>query len=482
MRRLLLLATAAAVGFVALLQTDAPEATVPEFSAAEDAVLEGAVASPSVWYCPWVEAGDVVDSDVILATEPDADVTVTLLDPLANAEPAEAEFGLIGPGATALSTGSVLRVGESPAIVELSNGPATVVSMSFTDGFVSADECVVSVPKIWYLTGGSTKTGTITRLRLFNPFADNAEVSITAYSEFGLDLVAELDGFDIAGRSWTTIDVGDYLEFRDELSFAITTNQGLVIPALVRSDDRGEGWWPGVAPADTWTFPIATAGDLASSVAVTSAGEEDVIVAVDIVTEDGTIRNAREVVLDAASPALIPLSDLAAPPFGLRVRATAPIAASVLAVAPEAEEEGGEGVADTATTVPDETTTTVSDDETTTTVIDEPFVAGLAGTVGSSRPSSEWIVPVDTIPGSETTLWILNPGTEPVSVDYQQLGEVEDPIRATIEVPAESTRGLAVEVGIGIYGYTVSASGPVSVGWDIVGDRGVALVSGIPVQ
>ena len=61
---------------------------------------------------------------------------------------------------------------------EVTNGPATVASMSYADSFISADQCLVSVPKIWYLTGGSTKTGTITRLRLFNPFADNAEVTI----------------------------------------------------------------------------------------------------------------------------------------------------------------------------------------------------------------------------------------------------------------------------------------------------------------
>ena len=479
MRRTLLLVIAGVLGFVALLQAAPEPAASPAFSTTDDTVPEGAVASPSVWYCPWVEAGDVVDSDVVVASEPDADVTLTLLDPLANAEPAVTTFSLIGPGATARSTGNILRVGESPAIVEISNGPASTNSMSFSDGFVAADECLVSVPKIWYLTGGSTKTGTLTRLRLFNPFADNAEVTITAYSEFGLDLVAELDGLDVAGRSWTTIDIGDYLQFRDELSFTVTTTQGLVIPALIRSDDRGEGWWPGVAPADTWEFPTATVGELAPFIAVSSAGDDDIVVSVDIVTESGTTRGAREIVLDSSSPALIPVADLAAPPFGVRVRATSPIAASVLGLVPEADVEGGEG--GTGDEPADTTTTTVAD-ETTTTVVEEIFIDGLAGTVGSSRPSSSWIVPIDTIPGSETTMWIMNSGVDPVSVDYEQLGEVEDPIQATIEIPAESVYGISVEVGIGVYGYRIGASGPVSVAWQIVGDRGAALVAGVPIQ
>lgn len=477
MRRIILLAIAGVLGFFGLVQVAPTAEEGPNFGTVEVAIPDGAVASPSVWYCPWVEAGDIVDSDVIVATEPDVDVNVTLLDPLANAEPTSAAFHLIGPGATALATGEALRVGESPAIVEISNGPATAAAMEFADAFIASDQCIVSVPKIWYLTGGSTKTGTITRLRLFNPFADNAEVTVTAYSEFNLDLVAELDGFDVAGRSWATIDIETYLPFRDELAFTVTSNQGLVIPALVRSDDRGEAWWPGVAPAETWEFPIVTAGDLAPSIAVMSAGDDEIVVSVDIVTEEGTVRNAREIVVDSSAPGLIPLSDLAAPPFGVRLRATAPIAASAVATVPQDDVEGGDG------SVADETTTTTVDESTSTTeVTEEDFVTGLAGTVGSARASSSWIVPVDTVPGSETTLWIMNSGVDPVSVTYSQLGEVEYTLADTIEVPGESILGIPVDVGIGIYGYGVVADRPVSVAWEISGKQGVALTAGVPSQ
>ena len=137
MRRLILLAIAALVGFFALVQTEPPATGGPNFGAVDVTIPDGAVASPSVWYCPWVEAGDIVDSDVIVATEPDVDVNVTLLDPLANADPTSVDFRVIGPGATAFSTGEALRVGESPAIVEISNGPATVASMQYADAFIS---------------------------------------------------------------------------------------------------------------------------------------------------------------------------------------------------------------------------------------------------------------------------------------------------------------------------------------------------------
>jgi hypothetical protein len=474
MRRILLLALAGCLGIIGLIQVDTPPSEPPVWGAID--VTDpgsGASASPSAWYCPWIEAGDIVDSDVIVATVPDVDVGVTLLHPISNEVPGTVETNIVGPGAAAIATGDVLRVGESPGIVEISNGPAAAVTMQYSDGFVSADDCVASVPKVWYLAGGSTKTGTITRLRLFNPFADNAEVTVTAFSEFGLDLIPELDGFDVEGRSWTTIDIEPYLPFRDELAFTVTTNTGLVIPALIRSDDRGEGVWRGTAPSDTWEFPIVTAGGLDPYIAVMSAGDDSIVVSVDIVGLDGTIRNAREVTVDSSSPALIPLSDLAAAPFGVRVNATSPVAAAAIALVPTGEGDDDLGEE------PDASTTTLAGDDTSTTV-PEAFVKGLAGTGGSARRSAEWIVPLDTLPGSTTTIWIMNSGAEPATASYAALGEDEYAAEETIDIPSESIVGIDVEVGIGYYGYRISASLPVSVAWDIAGDRGVGLAPGIP--
>ena len=234
--------------------------------------------------------------------------------------------------------------------------------------------------------------------------------------------------------------------------------------------------WPGSAPAETWDFPIASAGGLEPSIAVMSAGDDGIVVTVDIVTEDGVILNAREISIDSNAPALIPLSDLAAAPFGVRVRATAPVAASVLAVVPAEDTEGGEG----GEAPPEETTsTTTADASTTTAATEESFVRGLAGTIGSSHPSSEWILPLDTLPGSETTVWIMNSGTEPARAQVGPIGDVDYEDFVSVEVPAESILGIPVDVGIGIYGYTVNADRPVSVAWAIAGNRGVALASGV---
>lgn len=477
MRRVILILLAGFAAVVGLIQVAPPAPDVPDFAAADVIEPDGAVSSGSTWYCPWVEAGDVVDTDVIVATDVDVDVDLTLLDPLTNEAPTITSYSVVGPGAAGVDTGAILRRGESPALVEISDGPAAAASLAWGDALLSGDRCTVSVPKVWYLTGGTTKVGSFTELRLFNPFADNAEVTVTAYSDFGVDIVAELDGLDVAGRSWTTIDMAQRLPFRDELAFTVTATKGLVIPALIRTDDRGEAMWPGSAPSETWDFPIVTTGGLEPFISVLSAGEDQILVSVDILTEDGSVRNAREITIDAGMPALIPVSDLASAPFGVRLRATAPIAASVFAIVPTDEPDGGEGE------LPGDETSTSTTEDATTTLVDEDdvFIRGLAGTIGIATPASGWIVPLDTLPQNETTMWIFNAGADTVTVEVEPLGDFEfGADQQIITVDPGSIYGVEVEVGIGVYGYHVTADGPVSVSWEISGDRGAALVAGIP--
>lgn len=479
MRRILLLVFASAIVVVGVNQIAPAPQQVPEFGGVEVAEPDGAVATRSTWYCPWVEAGDIQDTDILISTDVDVDVKFTLFDPLTNSDPTEAELSIVGPGAGVLDTGTVLRRGESPAVVEISDGPAAVASLAYSQATLAGDRCVVSVPKLWYLTGGTTRIGSFTEIRLFNPFAEGAEVTIIGYSEFGVDVVAELEAFDIAPRSWTTIDMARYLPLRDELVVTISMNKGTVIPVMVRTDDRGQAVWPGSAPSTTWDFPIVTTGGLEPSIAVFSGGDEPVLVSIDIMTEDGLIRNAREVTIEPKLPALIPLADLAAAPFGVHVRASSPIAASVIVVAPPDEVDGGEGE------LPEEGETTSSTEDATTTgsQVQEVFIRGLAGTTGIARPASSWIVPLDTLPNNTTIIWVLNGGVDAVTVEFQPLGEVDFAGREQqIVVAPGSIAGIQVEVGIGIFGYHVSASGPVSVAWEIFGDSGAAIVSGIPDQ
>jgi hypothetical protein len=113
-------------------------------------------------------------------------------------------------------------------------------------------------------------------------------------------------------------------------------------------------------------------------------------------------------------------------------------------------------------------------------ITEEDFVRGLAGTVGAPSTSTTWIVPLDTLLESETTLWVMNNTDVPASASLLPLGETELPdIEITIQ--PGSIVGVPVDVGVGTFGFTVTSDRLVSVAWDITGPRGVAFVSGIAV-
>ena len=139
MRGLILLVLAGLVAVVGLNQIAPPPDPVPDFGIVDIVEPDGAVASPSVWYCPWVEAGDVVDTDVMVATDVNVDVALTLLDPLTNEEPSVSEYSIIGPGAAGVDTGLILRRGESPALVEISDDPAAAATLEWGASLLSGD-------------------------------------------------------------------------------------------------------------------------------------------------------------------------------------------------------------------------------------------------------------------------------------------------------------------------------------------------------
>jgi len=473
MRKILLSVLAAVVVVAGVIQV-APEADpAPEFELAQAEQIDEAEASPTVWYCPWITASDVLESTISVATQADASILMTLLDPLANAEPTVFPFDLQSDSATGISTGVLLRKGESPAVVEISNGPAAATSIQFADGLVSADKCTVSVPNEWYLPGGSTKTGSFTQLRLFNPFADNAEVEITAHSEFNLDLIPDFAQIDVPGRSWTTIDFEPFLPFRDELSIKVTTTTGLVIPVMIRTDEHGEATWNGSTPSQAWEFPVVSPGKLVPSIAVVTAGQDDVTVSFDIVTESGIIVDAREITLDSTAPALVSLEDLAVAPYGVRVRATAPIVATVVASVPDVSEVG-------AGSLDDATPSTTAPETDTTVATEEDFARGLAATTGIPELSASWIIPIETFPGSDTTLWMMNSGVDVATVTVVALSEDEFLSEETVQIAPGTIVAISVPGGIGVFGYRLASDTPISAAWEIVGDKGVALVAGIP--
>jgi hypothetical protein len=138
---------------------------------------------------------------------------------------------------------------------------------------------------------------------------------------------------------------------------------------------------------------------------------------------------------------------------------------------PGDEPDTGDG---TTTTVVGETTTSIP-------LTQDEFIRGLAGTVGAAAPATQWIVPFDTVLDGETTVWIMNGGAEVASVTVQPLAENETPPFEVVVEPG-TILPIVVDPGVGTFGFSLTSTVPISVGWDVVSERGVALFAGVTAQ
>ncbi len=457
MRRLLLLVVAGALAVVAvtLPRPEAPEG--PSFTGA--AVIDDiAGAQGSVWYCPWMNAGAIRDAYLMLGTVPNVEVEVTLPSPVPNEDADRALSTILGPGAEALEVASIVRRGDAPGFVEFDDGPAAVSAVVTSDSIVTGDRCVASVPKLWHLPGGTTRPGRLTTLRLFNPFPEAAKVTVAGTSEFGEVGLVGLTSLDVPGRVWEDIDLNEIVPLLDDLSLTVSAEEGLVIPSLVVSTDLDEASWPGTGLSPVWEFPVVTQTGLVPSLIISNPGDAEAQIEVDVYTSEGSVEAVRTAVAAPRTPVRIEIGDLADRFFAIRVRASEPVSAVVVA------EDLVQSVAEEA-----------QDPE-------EVVAQRIAGTVGVPEPANRWLL---TGPGgvrtATSTMWIMNSGANPVTVSILPLGS-QSGTADKVQLEGGTVRRVVLSQASGVSGYLLEAQSPISAAWSIEAGDGVAFVSGISID
>ena len=458
-RRALLLALAMVTGLLALAVPRPASPEEPTFTGPAT-VEEDAVPASTVWYCPWLAADATRDGWLMLSTTTSTDVEITIPNEVPNVEPTVELLSYTGAKAEPIDVGALVRRGPAPAYVEFSAGPAAVaavVTEDLADGstLVTGDRCTSSVPKLWHLPGGTTREGRRSTLRLFNPFPDQAKVTVTGTSEFGEVGLVDLAAVDVPGRSWVTVDLNELVSLIETLSLTITADQGVVIPSMVVASDVDEASWPGTGLATTWEFPAARQTGLTPRVVVSNPGTAPVTVEVDVYSQDEWVESARAVEVPPATPVSIPVDDLITGVFGLRVRASDPVSAVLIAEDISTRDDG--------------TPSSEAADR-------------VAGTVGAPTPQRRWLLPgPGSLPTAASAVWVLNSGPERVTVTLQPLGiDVMDPQKVVVR--GNRIVRIVLPQGSDVYGYEVSAPQPVSAAWTVESGNGVAFVAGTGVE
>jgi hypothetical protein len=459
MKRIFALALVAAAAYAAFV-LPAPSAPAgPDFAGPEQRE-SAASAAASVWYCTWAASGALRDSTVMIAANAPVTASLTLPQQIVGENPDTDQVKLNSAGATALSVGDIVRRGDTPLFVEFDDGPAAVAVVVETDSLLSGDGCLARIAKVWELPGGTTRQGRTTTLRLFNPFPELAKVTVSGTSESGETGLVDLQSIDIPGRTWQDIALNELIPLRNDLSFTVTTSEGFVVPSLVVAGTTDEASWPGVAPATYWEFPVATiSSDFAPSLMLSNTGGDSVTAVIDVYTAEGAIADAREVTVDPSIPKRVDLSDLADGAMAVRVRTGGPVSAVVLAEeTPVADLSVGD------------TEQQSSEDQT---VADR-----IAGTVGATKPATKWLLPgLQAVAGADSTVWLLNTGTDAATVVLQPLGAGTLPTTKQ-SVAAGTVLGVPLGYDEAVGGYYIESTAPISVAWSAEEEKGIMFVAG----
>lgn len=436
MKRLIWLALIVALALTAAALRE-PETTLVTFR--PNIIAEGQEAAAGVWYCPWLQSSFERAGSVVAAATVPATASFTFPNPEPGQEADTVSLDVAGPGAVALTMTDVAVRGSVPGFVEFSEGPSGAGVLIESDTTVSADSCIASQPKIWYLTGGSTAQDESLTLRLFNPFPEVSIVTAAAVSEFGPEPLPDFDAIPVPPRSFVDLTLDEELRLRESISVTVIAAEGIVIPAFAIANPEDEAFWTGTGLSTRWEFPVVRGGAIEPQLALTNPGTAAATIEIDVFTPDGPTLSARSEVIAPETPLLISLGDLSDSAFGIRVRSDEAIAATVVA-------KGG----------------------------------GLAGTTGVSQPSNRWLAPgagaaVDGV----TSLWVMNSGDEPATATVQPLSTSALAVDK-IALPPGTIRQVIVEDPDSI-GYLIDSLTPISIAWSVRSDEGIAFSSAIAV-
>ena len=431
-----------AIGLLGILAWTAPSPPSAESAPATTTTTVPEVeAAAGFSSCPWAVASDAEDTFFGLVAIPPTDVLLTF--PLSGDIRATAADSLPGPGATSMRLGQSLAQGLAPATVEFSDSPGASASLVSGSSRFSGAVCPSSTPKVWHLPGGSTEAGDRLILQLYNPFSEDANITVQAYSDIGPEPAPDLEALTVSARSWQSFDLHNQFPARELLGLIVEASVGNVVPALVMEvEEVGEALWTGLGQAEIWELPLVREEGLRGELVVANDGPDQVTYEVDLVLEGGTEFAISTRTVDPLSQDRLPLVDLAEASFGIRVRADGPVAAVARA-------EGN----------------------------------GYAVIPGAAASSAQWLLPgFGAHPDAEYRAWLINPGTSSLTVTLSAVsssGLASSPEK--VSVPAESLRGSAID-RLQMFALIAEAPGPFTIAFSAhLPDGDTAFVEAVPI-
>ncbi len=280
--------------------------------------------------------------------------------------------------------------------------------------------CETEASASWYLPGVSTAGGGQARIALANPFEADAAVSVSLYTEAGIETPELLKNLAVPGRSVRIVELNDHAPERQDLGAVITARAGRIVAEGWQTVDPAVGDVDGITlaklvsqPTTSWTVPWLQGGDTEAWAWVLNPSDRAAALEITVHTPNG------------GSP-LADMADASVPPRSLQ-------RVDLRGVLPEDMAQGAVTVA-SGNGVP----IVVS----TATVVRSGDVArtGFAIQLGEVAPDAGWAIMTGPNEGRNEALHLVNPTASPAVVDVTVVAEL------SVHGP-EAFRGLTVPAG-----------------------------------
>ncbi|MBI2168764.1 MAG: hypothetical protein HYU28_04575 [Actinobacteria bacterium] len=215
------------------------------------------------WYCAEGTSNDGgrADETVVIANagEQPLEAVVTVL--LGDAPPARRALEVAPRSRAELRIADLAKVEEPGVVVEVFGGSAAVEHVVRAAGDLAAAPCARRPTTQWLFAGGATLKDVSDTLALFNPFDDDAVVDMTFFTEDGVVQPEALQAFVVPGRSRVSVPVQDHVLRKEIAAAELRTRTGRIVAERSIQWDgttgrRGLGLYLGAnETAESWTFP-----------------------------------------------------------------------------------------------------------------------------------------------------------------------------------------------------------------------------------
>lgn len=333
-------------------------------------------------------------------------------------------------------------------------------------GLVAARCSKVASPE-WYFAEGSSALGFEQRLAIYNPFPDEAVVSISLYTPKGEQGNANLaEGRAVPAGETIEVELNEFIRQQRFVGMSVRANRGRVIAWRVMTtdgEDRPEGTQytlGATTPADTWHFPEGALEEgVDERISLLNPTDEEAIATLSLSTATESVQPPRlvEIVIPPNSLLPIPLREF---------------------VGGTQRNVGGAGVVVRTTSGQVVAERTV--------YYETDLLSGVASEVGIVQPSTRWFLGPAVVKPATDSVVLLNAGAEQATVSLSLLSTDGGPLEPAPLQNLTIKGGTRLKLPIGEWTRGKNISVLVTSDEDVVAERfgsgetDVASVMGLP--